>query len=425
MQKIVNKIKNLYHQQKEKNKKSLKKTLLVASIVILICGAFISGLRIGQKSQIFVAPIEGVKNTDLNKPEDVDFSLFWNAWRYIQGYFLKSNNLNYQEMVYGAIKGMVDSLGDPYTVFFKPEDAKKFTEDVSGSFSGIGIEIGKRDNFLMIISPLEDTPAWKTGLKAGDKILAINNDPTDNISVDEAVKKIRGEKGTPVILKIMRDGFDQPKDFTIIRDVINVPSVKINFLENNIAHLKLLSFTENISYEFYRAATQIIMKNSPGIILDLRNNPGGYLEKSVEIAGWFVKRGEVVVREREQNNREQVFKASGNQMFVNMPVVILVNEGSASAAEILAGALRDLRGIKTVGVKTFGKGSVQTLLPLIDNSMVKVTIAEWLTPEGYQIHEKGLEPDYEVKNAEGESAENVKDLQLEKALEIMKQLINK
>lgn len=425
MQKIVNTIKNFYQQQKEKNKKVLRKAFLASVIIILICGAFIAGLRIGQKNQVLFTPIEDLKNINLNKPEGVDFSLFWDAWRYVQDYFLKSDNLNYQEMVYGAIKGMVDSLGDPYTTFFKPDDAKKFTEDVSGSFSGIGIEIGKRDNFLMVISPLEDTPAWKAGLKAGDKILAINDEATDSLSVDEAVKKIRGEKGTPVTLKIMRDGFDQPKDFTIVRDIINVPAVKIDFLENNIAHIKLLSFNENISYEFYRAAMQIIMKNAPGIILDLRNNPGGYLEKSVEIAGWFVKRGEVVVREREKDNREQVFKASGNQMFLYMPVVVLVNEGSASASEILAGALRDLRGIKLIGTKTFGKGSVQTLLPLMDNSMIKVTIAEWLTPDGHQINEKGLEPDYEVKNSESESEINTKDLQLEKALEIIKQIISK
>ncbi|MGB9848152.1 MAG: S41 family peptidase [Minisyncoccia bacterium] len=428
MKKFVNKIKDLYQryrqQQKEKSK-NFKKPLIIAIVIILICGAFIAGLQIGQKSQVYTVPIEGIKNADLNKPEGVDFSLFWDAWRYVQAYFLKSEKLNPQEMVYGAIKGMVDSLGDPYTVFFKPDDAKKFTEDVSGSFGGVGIEIGKRDNFLVVISPLEDTPAWKAGIKAGDKILAINDEATDSLSVDEAVKKIRGEKGTSVTLKIMRDGFDQPKDFTIVRDIINIPAVKINFLENNIAHLKLLSFTENVSFEFYRAATQIIMKNSPGIILDLRNNPGGYLDKAVEIAGWFVKRGDVVVRERERDNREQVFKATGNQMFINMPVVILVNEGSASAAEILAGALRDLRGIKLVGVKTFGKGSVQTLLPLTDNSMVKITIAEWLTPDGHQINEKGLEPDYEVKNDENASPESEKDLQLEKALEVIKSLINK
>jgi carboxyl-terminal processing protease len=426
MKKIISASKSLIQKSKariiEESKKISKTTGIIIVVAILVVAAFIFGVKTGQKTlPRFQAPetIEGVQNIELNKPENVDFSLFWDAWRYIQEYYYKSDNLDYQKMVYGAIKGMIDSLGDPYTVFFDPSDAKKFTEDVSGNFSGVGIEIGLKDGVITVIAPLEDTPAWKAGLKAGDKILAIDKELTEGLTIEEAVKKIRGEKGTPVTLTIMRESFDQPKDFTIIRDNITVPAVKISFLDNNIAHLKLLSFNENAGYEFYRASLQIVMKNSPGIILDLRNNPGGYLNGTVDLAGWFVKRGEVVVREKEKDGREKTFKASGNQMFLNTPVVILVNEGSASAAEILAGALRDIRGIKLVGTKTFGKGSVQTLLPLLDNSMIKVTIAEWLTPNGSQINDKGLEPDYEVKNEENSD----KDLQLEKALEILKEQI--
>lgn len=405
---------------KEKSQKITKKTITIIVVLVLVGGVFIAGIRIGQKS-IYpsIKVIEGVKNLEAGKPSDVDFSLFWDAWQYIKEYYLKASELNNQEMVYGAIKGMVDSLKDPYTVFFKPDDAKKFTEDVSGNLSGIGIEIGKKDGILTVISPLEETPAWKAGLKAGDKILAIDQEMTDNLELEEAAKKIRGERGTTVTLTIMRSGFEQPRDFSITRDIIIIPAVKISFLENNIAHLKLLNFNENAPDEFYRAALQIVMKNSPGIILDLRNNPGGYLDGAVDIAGWFVKRGEVVVREKERDGRERLFKASGNQMFVNMPVVILINEGSASASEILAGALKDLRGIKLVGEKTFGKGSVQTLLPLLDNSMIKVTIAEWLTPDGKQINDIGLEPDYLVKASEEENS----DSQLEKALEIIKEQI--
>jgi len=426
MNKIISSLKNsilkLITKIKEEFKKISKTTLIIAAVLILVCLAFILGFKTGEKTlPTFETSntINGIENINLNKPEGVDFSLFWDAWRYIQEYYLKSDSLDNQKMVYGAIKGMIDSLGDPYTVFFDPDDAKKFTEDVSGNFSGVGIEIGLKDGIITVIAPLEDTPAWRAGLKAGDKILAINKELTDGLALEEAVKKIRGEKGTSVTLTIMREGFNQSKDFTIIRDSITVPAVKISFLDNNIAHLKLLSFNENAPLEFYRASLQIVMKNSPGIILDLRNNPGGYLDGAVNLAGWFVKRGEVVVREKEKDGREKLFKASGNQMFLNTPVIVLVNEGSASAAEILAGALKDLRKIKLVGEKTFGKGSVQTLLPLIDNSMIKVTIAEWLTPDGNQINEKGLEPDYNIKNEENSE----KDLQLEKALEILKEQI--
>ncbi len=423
MRHLINKIKTFFSEKfkSEQNKKNLRKIPIIFLVIVLIAASFVFGWQLGQQKPKDLVPIEGIINPELNKPADVDFSLFWEAWRILQQYYLRADKLDYHKMIYGAIKGAVESLEDPYTTFFTPEDAKKFTEDVSGSFGGVGIEIAKKDNVLMIVSPLEDTPAWRAGLKAGDKILAINDEATDLMTIDEAVKKIRGEKGTKVTLKIMREGFETSKDFVIERDIINVPAVKIEFLSDNIAHLKLLSFNENISYEFYRAAMQIIMKNSRGIILDLRNNPGGYLEKSVEIGGWFVKRGEVIVREKERNDREQLFKAGGNQMFLNMPMVVLINEGSASAAEILAGALRDLRGIKLIGVKSFGKGSVQTLTPLSDNSMLKITIAEWLTPDGHQINDKGLEPDIEVKMDENQD----KDLQLEKAIETIKEIIKK
>jgi len=406
-----------------KKKISWKRIVKIGGIIILcaiILGAiFISGVEIGKRFYPSINLIHGVKNLETNKPQNVDFSLFWDAWRYVEEYYAKANELDYQKMVYGAIKGMVDSLGDPYTVFFEPDDAKKFTEDVSGNFSGIGIEIGIKNNSITVISPLEGTPAWEAGLRAGDKILAIDQTSTDSLTLDEAVKLIRGEKGTNVTLTIMREGFNEPKDFTIVRDIINVPAVKLTFLDNNIAHLELLNFNENATEEFNRAATQIIMKKSPGIILDLRNNPGGYLEVSVDIAGWFLKKGDVVVRERENDNREKLFRASGNQALLNIPMVIITNEGSASASEILAGALKDNRNIKIVGTKTFGKGSVQTLLPLEDNSMIKITIAEWFTPNGSIINDVGLAPDYEVELTE-EDWESNRDPQLDKAIEILK-----
>ena len=406
------------------NLKKIGKIALIFLISLLVLGGvFWGGIEIGKKYYPSINLIKGLEDMETGKPADVDFSLFWDVWRLIQNDYLKASQLDRQKMVYGAIRGLVNSLGDPHSVFFEPEDAKKFTEDVSGSFSGIGIEIGIKKQVLTVIAPLEDTPAWQVGLKAGDQILKIDGKDTFDLTVEEAVKMIRGIKGSEVILTILRKDFEKPKDFKIVRDVIVVPAVKLSFLDNDIAYLKLLNFNENASYDFYRAALEILMKKSPAMILDLRNNPGGYLEISVDIAGWFLKRGEVVVRENIKNEKETVFRASGNQALVDMPLIILTNEGSASASEILAGALRDNRHIKFVGDKTFGKGSVQEVQKLYDDSMIKLTIAEWLTPSGVSINENGLEPDYKVEITEADY-ENKKDPQLEKALEIIKKQIN-
>jgi len=222
----------------------------------------------------------------------------------------------------------------------------------------------------------------------------------------------------------MRDSFTEPKDFTITRDIINVPAVKLSFLDNNIAYLQLLNFNENASAEFYQAVNQIVNKKSPSLILDLRNNPGGYLDASVNIASYFLKKDDVVLREKDNTNREKLYYASDKKIsLAGIPTVILTNEGTASAAEILAGALRDNLNLKIIGEKSFGKGSVQTLLPLTDGSMIKITIAEWFTPNGTAINEKGLEPDISVKLTEDDWNDN-KDPQLDKAKEIIKSLIN-
>lgn len=405
-------------------RKFLKIAGLVLVSLIIIGGVFWSGVEVGKKYYPSVKLIKGIKNPTENQPPEVDFRLFWDAWRTLQEKYLKPEKIDPQTMVYGAIRGLVNSLGDPYTVFLNPEEAKKFNEDIKGSFGGIGIEIGIRKGILTVIAPLEDTPAWRAGLKAGDQIIKINDEPTLDLTIDEAVKKIRGEEGTPVRLTILRKDFDQPKEFTIIREKIIVPSLKLQFLENNIAHLKLLSFNENTPYDFYQAALEVINKKAPGMILDLRNNPGGYLDVAVEVAGWFLEKGRIVVREVDREGKEKILLARGNALFSQLPLVILVNEGSASASEILAGALKDQRGIKLVGEKTFGKGSVQTIEELKDESQIKITIAEWLTPNGFNINENGLTPDYLVEFNE-EDQEKDFDPQLNKALEVLKEEINR
>jgi len=391
--------------------------------LVVLAGVFWAGIRVGERYYPSIKLVKGLKNLETTKPADVDFNLFWDAWRLIQSDYLKSGKLDNQKMVYGAVRGLVNSLDDPYSVFFDPEEAKKFSEDVSGNFSGIGIELGVKKGVLTVISPIEDTPAWKAGLKAGDQILKINDTETTDMTSEEAVKLIRGPENTEVTLTIFRKDFEKSKEFKIKRAAISIPSVKVSFLgDNNIAHIKLSSFNENTSYEFYRASLEALMKQSPAIILDLRNNPGGYLEVSVDIAGWFLNRGEVVVRESIKNEKETIFRASGNQALINMPVVILANEGTASASEILAGALRDDRNIKIVGEKTFGKGSVQEIETLAGDSMIKLTVAEWLTPSGVSLNDNGLEPDYKVEMTDSDYQNN-KDPQLDKALEVIESQI--
>jgi carboxyl-terminal processing protease len=407
------------------NENKKRKTLKIIGIV-LVClailgGTFFVGIKMGEKYYPSINLVKDLKNLETGKPADVDFSLFWDAWMLIQADYVKSDALDKQKMVYGAIEGLLGSLEDPYSVFFSPSDAQKFNEDVNGAFGGIGIEIGLRKGILTVISPIEDTPAWKAGLKAGDQIIKIDDKSTMDLSADEAVKLIRGEQGTKVLLSILHKDSDTPVDISIIRDIIVVNAVKLSFLENNIAHLKLLSFSEKAPYEFYQAVLKIAEKQSPAMILDLRNDPGGYLDVSVDIASWFLPKDSVVVRENIKGETEDLLKAGKNQALINMPVVVLINEGSASASEILAGALRDIRGIKLVGIKSYGKGSVQEVKKLFDDSMVKLTIAEWLTPNGVSINNNGLEPDYKVEMPEDLNSD--KDPQLDKALEIVKTIM--
>jgi carboxyl-terminal processing protease len=396
----------------------MKNKILFALLGILLAGViFLVGINIGQNSKInffYTLPVNA-QNAELLK---ADFSLFWDALKVVKDKYYNPQAINDQNLVYGAINGALSSLNDPYTVFFNPDESKKFNEDLSGSFGGIGAELGMKNNQLVIIAPLKNTPAERSGLKAGDQIMKINNDFTTNITVDQAVKLIRGEIGTKVSLDIMRSGWEVPKTFTITRELIKIPTLDWKMLDGNIAYVALYNFYSNAPNDFYNAMLQILPKNPKGLILDLRNNPGGFLDASTNIAGWFVKRGETVVIERGKNNNTQRLYAFGNEALLNLPTVVLVNGGTASAAEILAGALRDDRQIKLVGEQTFGKGSVQEIENLPMGSSLKVTIAEWLTPYGNTINKTGLKPDYEVKMEESD-VKNNRDPQLQKAEEIL------
>jgi len=386
-------------------------------IIALIGGGFYFGYKAGTKKPQTVV-IRGVANLEGGKLEVVDFSLFWDAWRAIKEKALEADKVSNQDLVYGAISGLIQSFNDPNSVFFPPSDAKKFNEDVSGEFSGIGAEIGIRNNQLVIIAPLKDTPAEKAGLRAGDKILKIDATSTVDLTIDEGVKLIRGQRGTTVVLTILREGWDKPKEISIVRDIIQIPTIDWKMIDHNIAYIHLYNFYEKAPLLFYQAAAKIIFKNPNGLILDLRDNPGGYLDAAVTLANLFLKPGEVVVSEEFKGDEKQVFKTHGNGLLKDIPLVILINEGSASASEILAGALKDNRGVKLVGKKSFGKGTVQELVPLKDNSMIKITVAHWRLPGGQLIEKNGLKPDYEVSLTD-EDVKAGKDPQLEKAIEVL------
>ena len=404
-----------------------KKYIYPAIVAIIVLAAFSVGFVYGSIEKL-PHPIQGIINKEFSKPKEFDFSLFWETLDTLHKKYVDDTVIKDDKLLYGAIAGMVKGAGDPYTVFFPPVETKSFKQEVGGAFGGIGAEIGKKNGFLVIIAPLEDTPAQRAGLKAGDKILKINSAATDDVSVEEAVGKIRGELGTKVTLSILSEtNGAKAKDIVIERATIKIPITKLEALKDNkIAHLSFYSFTQTAPFEFQQAATKILeTTNYKGLILDLRNNPGGYLEVAVDIAGWFLNTGDLVVTEqfgKSENNSKTEFRASGLGALKNYPIVILVNQGTASAAEILAGALRDNRNIKLVGDKTFGKGSVQELINLRDGSSLKVNVAKWLTPKGMSISEHGLEPDYKATIGE-KDIEDKKDPQLDKAVEVLLKMI--
>ena len=396
----------------------MKKYISIPIWIFLLIFIFGFGFFIGNFSKPSVEKIEGLSNKELDLPSLVDFSLFWDAWNIVERKYVNRFELDRQKMVYGAIVGMLDSLEDPYSIFMEPKDSEKFIDDMSGSFDGIGAEVGIRKEVLTIISPLEGNPAQKAGLKPGDKILKIDDILTGDLNLDEAVSLIRGERGVEVTLLIFREEWKEAKEIKIIRDEIKIPIIKWEILDDNIAHIQFYHFTENSASEFRRTINEILLLQPNGIILDLRNNPGGYLETAVDIASWFLPKGEIVIIEDFGNDKRNEFISKGYKKLEDMPTIVLINEGSASASEILAGALRDIKEIKIVGQKSFGKGSIQQLEKLKGGSSVKITVAKWLTPSGLSISEEGIAPDEEVEITM-EDIDEMRDPQLDKALEML------
>ena len=348
---------------------------------------------------------------------DVDFDQFWEVWDTLKEQYVDQEKVTDKKIFYGALKGMVASLEDPYTVFMDPKVAKDFSDDLAGTFEGIGAEIGIKNNILTIIAPLPDMPAEKAGLMAGDLVLKIDGKSTVGIYIDEAVRQIRGEKGTDVTLSIAREGLDEMIDIVVTRGAIIVKSVYTKLRDDNIFVIEISNFNNDTEELFNKAVREIIELNPDGIILDLRNNPGGYLETAIEVASEWVEDG-IVVTEKYSEERKTEHLARGRARLKGYKTEVLVNEGSASASEIVSGALKDYNLAVIAGEKTFGKGSVQTLTDFSDGSSIKITVAKWLTPSGRSINEDGVEPhiivDYSLENYN-----NNEDPQMDKALDIL------
>ncbi len=407
----------------------IKKISLPLTIIICLVIGFGGGILYTNRNASTTAMIQQLVNQDTGKIQNVDFSLFWKVWNELSAKYVDKSELDTQKMVYGAISGMVDSIGDPYTVFFEPVKAKEFAQEISGSFGGVGMEIGVKDNILTVVAPLPDTPAARAGILAGDKILKIYDKTTQGLSAEEAVSMIRGKIGTKVTLTISSNG-SKAREVIITRETIKVPTVvwkMINQDNKNYAYIQAYQFNQNINSQF-KTAVEEIEKSNPkadGIILDLRNNPGGLLDSAINLAGYFVKKGQPVVSEVFGDGTTNEFTSDGNAIMAKYKTVILINGGSASASEILAGALHDNLGLKLVGEKTFGKGVVQELVNLNDDSSLKVTVARWFTPDGVNISKEGIEPDIKVELTEDQKKNIIfgdlsVDPQLQKALDVLK-----
>ena len=404
------------------NLRLVRNAITLAIIVSVSFGlGYVSGFR-GYKASLSFPEVRITREIPQNR--NVDFDLFWKVWDTLGAKYYDKSKIIPSEMVYGAIRGMVSALGDPYTVFLPPQEKKLVQEDLQGTFEGVGIQIGFKGTRLAVIAPLPGTPAEKAGVRAGDLILVIKdesrkiNEGTDGISITDAVEVIRGPAGTSVTLTLLREGKDEPFEVEVVRQSINVPSIVLEYRGDgdSIAYIKVLKFSAETSSEWEKAVIELVKKtNLKGVILDVRNNPGGYLEKAVELSSDFLENKDTVVIEEGGDGTRNEYKVEKIGRLRKVDVVVLINEGSASASEILAGALRDNNRAELVGETTFGKGTIQEPMDVDGGAGLHITIAKWLTPNGLWVNEGGLKPDIEIEDKE----DTEEDEQLEKAVELL------
>ncbi len=421
----------------------MKGAQFYTSVILLFAVIFGAGFAFGQRA---VPPVQKITTLEGKDPAPsiktvADFSPFWTAWNTLSEKYVPATSTavaSDQEKVWGAIEGLTSSVKDPYTVFFPPEEAKMFESEISGNFEGIGMEIGVKDDVLTVIAPLKGTPAERAGIQPGDKILKINDEVSTTMRVDEAVKRIRGKKGTEVTLTLFRDGKKEPFELKVMRDVITTPTLETEVKQgttvspsgttesgsglrkDGIFVIRLFSFSATSPRLFRDALREFVETGSNKLLLDLRGNPGGYLEAAVDMASWFLPAGAtIVIEDAGAKGARNVHRSRGYDVFnKSLKMIILVNGGSASASEILAGALREHGVAKLVGTQTFGKGSVQELVKITSDTSLKVTVARWLTPNGISISLRGITPDVEVKLS-SEDIEKKRDPQMDKAIELL------
>lgn len=401
--------------------RNIRTILYAGGSLLLIVGVFGAGTYFGYAKRPAVEKITSIVHKEAQAETTADFDTFWKVWNILNEKSIHANKVTDQDRVWGATEGLASSLGDPYTVFFPPEENKLFSAEIQGSFGGIGAEIGVKDNVLTVVAPLRDSPAWNAGIKAGDKIIRIDKTTTNEMTTEKAISLIRGPKGTVVTLTILRPGEKVTREIKITRDTIEIPTIDTEIKEGGVFVIKLYSFTENSAELFQGALQKFVDTRSDKLILDLRGNPGGYLDAAVDISSWFIDQGKVIVTEDFGDNRKPyVLRSHGPRLFTDqLKFVVLVDGGSASASEIVAGALREHNIATLVGEKTFGKGSVQELIPVTDTTSLKVTVAHWLTPNGVSISTaQGIEPDVKVSMSHKDITDGV-DPQMKKAIEIV------
>lgn len=407
-----------------KDRKKKRPFASIFFVAFLIAIAYIIGVERGKTesaspgNSAFSLPASSIFSSSKTS-DHPDMGVFWKTWDLLHERFVDREKLDTTTLLYGAIKGMLAATDDPYTTFFDPEENKSFQEDIAGSFEGIGAEIGMKNRVLTIVAPLDDSPAQKAGIRSGDMIVKINDENTAEMTVDEAVKKMRGPKGTDVKLTIFRDGEKETRDITVHRGVITVKSVKLEWKENDIALVKINQFGEDTVDEFTAVVKQLRSRPTRGIVLDLRDDPGGLLDAAVDIGSLMIPKGKPVVLEEDSKKNRETLPTHGGDVLSGIPTAVLINEGSASAAEILSAALRENRdNVTLIGKKSFGKGSVQELVPVSKDTSFKVTVARWLTPNGEQINKAGIKPDIDIDRTNEDFAAN-RDPQMDKALEVV------